>query len=122
MAGAGGQEVMTDTEQKVWIIGVCEDDPSDMKEVCQMISREMQERAVLRRYGTTEELFADLNTGKRDRLDILYLDIIFPGENGMAAAEQIKAGQPGGDPGISGARDASEKRGEKAQAVCSDKL
>lgn len=113
---------MTDTEQKVWIIGVCEDDPSDMKEVCQMISREMQERAVLRRYGTTEELFADLNTGKRDRLDILYLDIIFPGENGMAAAEQIKAGQPGSDPGISGARDASGKRGEKAQAVCSDKL
>ena len=52
---------MTDTEQKVWIIGVCEDDPSDMKEVCQMISREMQERAVLRRYGTTEEWMTELN-------------------------------------------------------------
>lgn len=72
-------------------IGFCDDDLSVLKELQILVDRYRVERnreIAYAAFQSSLELLAELEKGQR--YDILFLDVLMPGQNGMAAAKEIR--------------------------------
>ncbi len=72
-------------------IGFCDDDLSTLNELTALLGQyraQRHEEITYITFHSSLELLADIEKGVR--FDILFLDIIMPGENGISAAREIR--------------------------------
>lgn len=72
-------------------LACCDDDISELNEICRLLDKYQVERNQEITYIAFQsplELLAEIERGSR--FDILLLDIVMPGENGIAAAAEIR--------------------------------
>ncbi len=72
-------------------VAICDDDSSVLNETQELLDRYCRERGqeiVRTAFLSSVELLAEMERGTR--FDILFLDILMPGQNGMEAAAEIR--------------------------------
>lgn len=73
-------------------IAFCDDDLSVLKELCDLLERYCVDRNRAmehKAYGSPLDLLSEMERGTR--YDILFLDILMPGENGIDTAAEIRS-------------------------------
>lgn len=73
-------------------IGLCDDDPSILEELQELLGRYRGERGReidCAAFHSPLDLLAAIERGMR--FDLLFLDVLMPGENGIDAAEEIRS-------------------------------
>ena len=75
-------------------IVVCDDDQMSLEQIKELLlayGREKEKRMEIHTYMSAEELQAALEEGDQTEIDLLLLDIVLEGKNGIELAEAIRS-------------------------------
>ena len=75
-------------------IVVCDDDQMSLEQIKELLlayGKEKEKRMEIHTYMSAEELQAALEEGDQTEIDLLLLDIVLEGKNGIELAEAIRS-------------------------------
>ncbi len=75
-------------------IAICDDDVQELSRISDLISQYKTEKGAVLKYDAFSNAIELLETMKRQAYDILLLDVLMPGMNGITAAHEIRGFDP----------------------------